>query len=87
MPGMPWSVAEEGTKGPRKLTPTTRTSAYEDASWEGPEDTLYSEVIRNVPMGGAQQCSGDHGSLVGRGCRVQGGEAGRESGLLIAMGR
>lgn len=29
-------------KGPRKLTPMAKT---EDASWEGPEDTLYSKVM------------------------------------------
>lgn len=51
MPGMPWSTAEEGMKGPRKLTPMAKTK---DASWEGPEDTLYSKGIRNVSMRGAQ---------------------------------
>lgn len=48
---MPWSMAEEGMKGPRKLTPMAKTK---DASWEGPEDTLYSKGIRNVSMRGAQ---------------------------------
>ena len=38
----------------QKIIAMARTSAREDASWERLEDTLYSKVVRNVPMGGAR---------------------------------
>lgn len=34
--------------------PVARTYADEAAPWEGPEDTLSSKVIRNVPVKGVQ---------------------------------